>query len=510
MTFGDVNVTMDPSRFRIETSSTSEILNIVIKRYQDLVLFPYGRGGHVADNHLVLTLTVASDNEDLQLGVSENYTLSIDGSSNIAVTADTVYGAMRALETFSQLISYNETADAYSINFTPIMINDFPRFQWRGLMIDPARHYLPKTMIMHILDSMSWSKLNVLHIHLTDGESFTPQSLTFPNLTTEGAFNPLAIYSVEDLEEIVAYGKMVGVRVQAEIDVPGHSMAWTKAFPDIITVCPDYDSDTDHVPFSPASEQTIPIIDGVFNDMIKIFDSNTFHTGGDEVVLDCWGEDPKVIAWMAQNNYTTVQTQQYFTDHFTKTLAAANKTMVIWNDAYANGVTLDPSTIIQVWDSSTLMQDIVDSGFRAIASFDYYLNLMAPSGNSNYYEWIDTYQGMYHSDPQANITTNEHLVIGGETPIWGEQVDIGSIDAFIWPRAIAIAERLWSDREVTYIPTSMTRFTDFICRISARGTAASPIEPDWCLATLMYDQIDFFNPIQRLTTQQIRSILGKQ
>eukprot|EP01133_Synstelium_polycarpum_P004110 gene4110-4799_t len=509
MTFGEVNVTMDPSRFRIETSSSSEILNIVIKRYQDLVLFPYGRGGHVADNHLVLTVTVASDNEDLQLGVSENYTLSIDGSSNLAITADTVYGAMRALETFSQLITYSETADAYSINFTPIMIEDFPRFAYRGVLLDLARHFIPTSFILHVLDSLSWSKMNVLHLHFTDGESFPIQSLTFPNLTADGAYNVRAIYTHEDLQEMVAYGKLLGINVIPEIDVPAHSLVWTNAFPDMATICPNHDSDTDNVPLSPASEQTLPVIDGIFNEMFGLFDSLLFHTGGDEIVLDCWSEDPKVSAWMTAHNFTTVQTEQYLQDHFTQTLAAANRTMVVWNDGFSNGVKYDPSTIIEVWDSYTLMQDIVDAGYRAIDSFDYYLNDMTPT-DQYYYEWIDTWQGMYHADPQGNITSNEHLVIGGEAPIWGEQVDVGSTDAFIWPRAIGVAERLWSSREVTYIPTALTRFGEFICRISARGTSSGPMFPDFCLATFMYDQIDFNNPIQRLTPHQIRSVLGKQ
>eukprot|EP01133_Synstelium_polycarpum_P018605 gene18605-22264_t len=507
--FGTVNMTIDPSKFRIETTSSSEILNIVIKRYQELVLFTFGKGSHVADNHMTLTVSVASDSEDLVLGVSENYTLSVDGEQ-LEIAADTVFGAVRALETFSQLISYGEMTDIYTINYAPVVIKDYPRFPWRGLMIDAASHYLPASFIMHILDSMSWVKFNVLHIHFTSGDSFTVESATFPNITTDGAFNPVAVYSSDDIEEIIAYGKVLGIRIIPEFDVPGHSLSWTKAFPDTLTNCPGIANPL-YAPFSPASESTLPVIDGVFNDMFKIFDSQHFHVGGDEVVLRCWANDHKVLAWMNSHNYTTLQTEQYFIDHISETLDTAGRTMIAWNDLFSNGMEMDPSTIIQVWDSAELTNKIVSAGYQAITSYNYYLNLQVPVG-IEYYEFVDTWQGMYQniSDPHFNITNNQHLVLGGEGLIWGNKVDISNVDGFLWPRAIGLAERFWSDRNVDDISNALTRFGEHICRISARGTASGPLFPDWCASTFFFQTIDFMNPIQRLSTQQIHSILGKQ
>eukprot|EP01133_Synstelium_polycarpum_P004107 gene4107-4794_t len=509
MTFGNVNLTIDPTKFAIETASSSPVLAIAIKRYQEILLFPFGLGT-LNDAIYTLQVTVASDNEDLQLGVSENYTLSVTETS-MTISADTIYGAMRALETFSQLVTYSDADNTYSINFTPVVVNDFPRFPWRGLLIDTGRHFQPASYIMHLIESLAYSKLNTLHWHVTDAPSFAAQSLTFPNMTLGSWDQTTAVYSVEDMEAIVSYGKSWGIRVVPEFDTPAHSFSWGAAFPEIITQCPQDLWDSSMIPLSPATEKSFEVIEGVYGDMTNIFFDNHFHAGGDETDLNCWNTDPTVAAWMKEQGYSTVDTESYIMGRVTDILNKLNRTKVIWNDPYTNGDTLDKDTIIEVWTSPGVLQDVVNDGFRAINSYFWYLNDMIPIPGDTYYEWQNTWIGFYQSDPLVGVTTNQHLVLGGEACIWGEQADHRSVDVRVWPRAVGIAERFWSAANVNDTQNALTRIADFSCHMSMRGVQSGPLFPNFCLGELgYYDDMDFDAPIDPLSRKQVLSILGKQ
>ena len=151
--------------------------------------------------------------------------------------ADDVIGAIRGLHTFSQLIQAipGEKLShpwTYHISDVPLSIHDIPKFHWKGLMIDTARHYSSISELESILDAMEWSKLNMFHWHITDNESFPFTSKNRPKLNN-GAFSDNAIYSYEDIQHIIDYGMDRGIEVIPEIDIPSHVASWSKGITDI-------------------------------------------------------------------------------------------------------------------------------------------------------------------------------------------------------------------------------------------------------------------------------------
>eukprot|EP01133_Synstelium_polycarpum_P001361 gene1361-1560_t len=458
ITSGTTTIQLNAATFKIATSSTSQVLAVAIARYQKL-FFTFGVGAKTTKPASTLNLVIASSSEDLQMGVDESYTLAVSATGSLTITSNTIYGAMRGLETFSQLISYNQAANTYSIPFAPIQITDFPRFEWRGLMIDTGRHFMPVTTVLHTVEACAYNKLNVLHWHIVDGQSFPATIASYPNMT--------------DGEEVVAYGKTFGVRVVPEIDIPGHSTSWGIAFPSIMSSCPDHYILTDN-PLSPANDLTYTVVNTVLSDLAEIFIDDTLHTCANELYYDCWQEDPIISEWMNQNGINATGAEQYFEDKLDGILENIQKTKVVWNDPFSNGIHLKNGTIVQVWDSTTLMQQIVNAGLRAIASFDYYLDKQVPVSGSTHYEFVDTWQDFYNSDPLAGLTANQDMVIGGEACMWGEQVDQRNFDVRVWPRTLGVSERLWSNETVTSVDDAIPR------------------------------------PMERLTRAQVKSILGKQ
>ncbi|EFA78559.1 hypothetical protein PPL_09211 [Heterostelium album PN500] len=508
-TFGSGVIRLNTGFFDIAANIESDLLNNAILRYQKL-FFPFGVGYPTNNPIATLNIKVSSDSEILQLYVSENYTISVEmvgQSPQLEIIADTIFGAMRALETFSQLISYDAQSQSYSIPFVPIYIDDFPRFPWRGLQIDTGRHFIPTSFLMHIIESCAYSKLNTLHWHVSDGESFPAESKSLPNITL-GAFGPLAIYTIADMEEIVAYGLSWGVRVLPEFDVPAHSFSWSTAFPGIMANCPG-DSDLDGWPLSPALPEAYDLISKIYTDMSEIFIDKYFHSGGDELPYACWDNDPVIANWMTQNNFSTTQAEQYFEDQITNILDGLQKTKVIWHDPFANGCEVRKDTVLQVWDNAQMAQQVVNAGIRAIVSYDWYLDMQIPVPGHTHYEYEDTWLDFYAADPLMGVTTNTELVIGGESCMWGEQVDHRNFDVRVWPRTIAIAERLWSNENVTDTNKALTRFDPFSCHISNRGINSGPLYPDYCLLTSDFSQYSH-QPRFKLTKEQIKNIYNSQ
>jgi hexosaminidase len=239
--------------FTFSSKSVSEVLSFNIQYYR-AILFARNTATTAAtttqpQSSLLSTLQIhivqRTTPQDVPfLGMDESYVLKVQ-APNATLTAPTVWGAVRGLETFVQLFRMN--GDKVSIlgggmegGFT---IKDAPRFPWRGLMLDPARHFIPVHAINATLDAMAQNKLNTLHLHLTDGEAFavnTEQWKDFTLLSVKGAFAPQVSYTKDDLRSIVAHARLRGIRVIPEFDLPAHMTSWAQGYPSLITDCPSY------------------------------------------------------------------------------------------------------------------------------------------------------------------------------------------------------------------------------------------------------------------------------
>lgn len=479
-------VGVNPTSLTITTNSTSEILERSINRYVKNLIFPMGTGDNSPEPVIFtqLMVNVASDDEDLQLGVDESYSLSIgSGATSGTLTAQTIYGAMRGLETFSQLVDWSDNTTSYAINCLPTTITDTPRFAWRGLLMDTARHYLHPSTIYRTIDALSYSKFNTLHWHAVDAESFPVVSDTYPLLSEKGSYAPTAIYSHALIESVVAYAKERGIRVVPEFDMPGHAYSWGLGYPELTVSCPNYAANINNIPLNPTLNSTYTMLNAFIPEMAALFTDDCFHIGGDEVVFGCWDENEEVSQWMQERGYDAVDTLQYFENMVYPIVSGANKNAVVWEDLFDDGVTVPIDYIVEVWSDQSTLQSLVEAGYQSITAYGYYLNNQEPVPGETTSQWIDTWQLMYAFDPlEGTSFTSEQLelVLGGEAAMWGEQVDSTNYDSRVWPRACAVSERLWSPEDVTDVDDATTRLVEHRCRIARRGVGAGPIEPDYC------------------------------
>jgi len=450
-THGATTVTVNPS-LSFQPTSKSAILLKAISRYNDLIFTERSAVSSEQGALSSLVIDVSSEDDTLQLETDESYTLEIGSNttSSATLSAKTVYGAMRGLETFSQLVQYNHDTNSYEIQNAPWTIFDKPRFQHRGILMDTARHYLPEQTIKALIDSLSYAKLNVLHWHAVDAQSFPIECKKFPKLW-EGSWTKKERYTQEQLARIVQYAKERGVRVMVEFDGPAHAFSWGVGYPSLLpanyaqsltceNVCPISPCD---VPLDPSNELTFSVLEALHYEMTGgsaeqgIFTDNFYHLGGDEVQTGCWDESQQIRDFMRGNNFTSYeQLYMYFVKRVQDTVRKYGRTPVHWEEVFNHfGTKLPKDTIIHIWLDHKTLAKVVSAGYRGILSnFDvWYLDHLKV-------DWTK----FYLNDPFQNIasTAQQNLVLGGEVCMWGETVDPSAIFTKIWPRAAAFAERV--------------------------------------------------------------------
>ncbi|XVF23795.1 hypothetical protein REPUB_Repub13aG0070000 [Reevesia pubescens] len=481
-TSGNETLTVDPTLslsvlgkggdLKILREGFERYKKIIFKHVSGVSIFEKLRGIRSVYDISELRIIVNSDSEELQLGVDESYTLFVaknDGKSIVGeatIEANTVYGALRGLETFSQLCAFDYGTKSVQVYKAPWFIKDKPRFAYRGLLLDTSRHYLPIDVIKQIIESMSYAKLNVLHWHIIDEQSFPLEVPSYPNLW-KGAYTKWERYTVEDAIEIVSFAKMRGIHVMAEVDVPGHAESWGVGYPDI------WPSSSCREPLDVSKNFTFDLISGILSDIRKIFPFELFHLGGDEVNTDCWTSTPHVKQWLDDRNMTAKGAYQYFVLKAQEMAISKNWTPVNWEETFnAFASNLNPRTVVHNWLGPGVCPKAVTKGFRCIFS----------NQGVWYLDHLDVpWDQVYNAEPLEGINnvSEQNLVLGGEVCMWGETADTSNVQQTIWPRAAAAAERLWSKREAgsarNITLTVLPRFHYFRCLLNRRGVQAAPV-----------------------------------
>jgi hexosaminidase len=377
--------------------------------------------------------TIPSVNEN------ESYSLEIK-DKQARLVAPTVVGALRGLETFLQLLQGDR--DGYYL--PAIEIRDQPRFPWRGLLIDVARHYEPMEVLKRNLDAMAAVKLNVFHWHLTEDQGFRVESKKFPKLHTLGSDG--LFYTQEQVREIVAYAQYRGIRVMPEFDIPGHSTSWLVAYPELGSAPGPYQIERGAGIFEPAldptREQTYKFLDGFLGEMAALFPDEYMHIGGDENEGKQWDRNPQIQVFMKEKSLKDNHAlQAYFNQRLLKILQKHHKKMIGWDEILHPDLPKD--AVIQSWRGPSSLAEAAKKGYNGILSAGYYIDLIFPASQH------------YLPDPvpaDSTLTADEAKhILGGEATMWGEWVSPETIDSRIWPRTAAIAERLWSPRSVNEI-----------------------------------------------------------
>jgi hexosaminidase len=370
------------------------------------------------------------------LGEDESYTLIISGSG-VKLDAITDIGAMRGLETMLQLLSADETG----YYFPEIKIEDKPRFKWRGIMIDAARHFMPVDVIKRNIDALAAVKMNVLHLHLSDNQGVRVESKLFPKLqqfASDGDY-----YTQEQIKDIVAYAGARGIRVYPEFDIPWHSTAWFAAYPELGSAQGPVKIERgwgvfDPV-FNPTIEATYKFFEGFFGEMSALFPDEYFHIGGDEGTKKEWSANQSIQDFMKKNNIPDIQAMHnYFNVKILNILTGLNKKMIGWDEILQPG--MPTNIVIQSWRGQKSLIESAKNGYMGILSSGYYIDL------------IQSAEFHYMNDPLPDTVklSNEEKerILGGEATMWAELVTPENVDSRIWPRTMAIAERFWSPSSV--------------------------------------------------------------
>ena len=399
----------------------------------------------------------------LQFGEEESYTLEVS-SAQILLRAPTDLGALRGLETLLQLLA----ADRQGFYFPNLKISDAPRFPWRGLMIDACRHFMPVEVIKRNLDAIAAVKMNVLHWHLSEDQGFRVESKTYPKLHELGSDG--LYYTQAQIKDIIAYAAARGIRVIPEFDVPGHATSWLVAYPELGSAPGPYTIERDwgifYPALNPAKEFTYQFLDTFFGEMAALFPDPYFHIGGDELehgdyhVAKHWNENAEIQAFKKKHNLKdNAALQAYFNSRVLKILAKHGKIMVGWDEIFHES--MPKNIVIHSWRGRESMVKAAQLGYQSILSNGYYIDL------------IQATDFHYANDPLPADTPltpeQQKKILGGEATMWSEMVSPETIDSRIWPRTAAIAERLWSPREVNDVEDMYRRLEKISGQLEEHG-----------------------------------------
>jgi hexosaminidase len=353
-------------------------------------------------------------------------------------------------------------------------VSDKPRFEYRGFLLDTARHYYPLTVILQHLDAMAYAKLNVLHWHIVDDTSFPYQSTTFPEMSATGAFSPKHVYTHADINRVQDYAYLRGIRVIPEFDVPGHvTKGYLALKPQIVTDCYNYKYKTG--PLNPTINATYEFLDKFYDELKTVWRDNYFHIGGDEVIKKCWASNPDVMAWLKAHPEVgdLDGLQNYFIVKLLDMLKQKGLSYMVWQEVFDSGAKLKPETVVEVWLPETwkkTMAKVVKGGNRVVLAAPFYLNLISYG-----LDWHTYYNTEPTDFPGGAAAEANGLVSGVEATMWSEYVDATNFISRSWARTAAVAERAWSAATVTDINDASRRMHQWRCKALVRNIDAEPI-----------------------------------
>jgi hexosaminidase len=422
------------------------------------LFFKQGNIGNTDTSRHATLLIQVQQPAQLQLYEDESYQLQIS-DTQIRITAPNDLGALHAMETLLQILS----VDAQGYYFPGVMITDTPRFAWRGLLLDVCLHWMPMDVIKRTLDGMAAAKLNVFHFHFSEDQAFRVESKVYPLLTQLGAEGNF--FTQDEVKEIIAYASDRGIRVIPEIDVPGHATAMIKAYPALASIPRQYELQRYYGVFDPTldvtKEYTYQFLDTLFGEMAALFPDAYFHIGGDENTGKDWENSPSILAYMQQHGIANSHDlQTSFNSRLLPILTKYHKKVMGWDEILQPGVPKD--IVIQSWRGGDPFYASIKQGYTALLSTGYYIDLIQPT---DYHYLVDL-------APDSILLSDEERkrILGGEATMWTEHTTAETVDSRIWPRTAAIAERLWSPKEIRDVNDMYRRLDIISLRLEELGS----------------------------------------
>ncbi len=435
----------------------------------------------------------------------ESYTLEV-ADSGVSISASARAGVYYGAMTFAQLLSSERFKNNKKVNnsvtqLDGLHIEDYPRYQWRGLMLDPARHFLPVDNVKKVIDQMGQLKFNTLHLHLSDDQGWRLEIKRYPRLTEVGAWRtPPAtgsladnakkyggFYTQDDIRDIVSYAAQRHITIVPELDMPGHAQAAVAAYPHIIGVNsdapksrPDVSHDWGINPYLFSTrKESMDFIKHVLDEVIELFPGNYVHLGGDEAVKDQWEASPAIQAQMkALGIASEKEMQSWFMSELGEYLHARGKRMLGWDEILDGGV---PATAtVMSWrgtagaiTAARLGHDVVVSPAPVL----YLDNLQSRRGDEPAGRLaITTLSSVYKFEitPHVLNTEQQRHILGAQANLWSEYLlSPWYVERAAFPRAGAVAEILWTKSSDLSWASFLARTADQMERYRRQSIAAA-------------------------------------
>ncbi|KXN74561.1 glycoside hydrolase family 20 protein, partial [Conidiobolus coronatus NRRL 28638] len=355
--------------------------------------------------------------------------------------------------------------------------------------------------IKRVIDAMSYNKLNVLHWHILDSNDFNFKSKSHPKLwKSMKVVEEEELYTYEIIKELVEYGLDRAVRIIPEVEAPGHSYSIGKAYPDLGTSLNEddwrfYGPGPPSGQLDPTNPKSSQIVKDLIDEFAQLFPDNYIHLSGDEINNNSWDSSESIRKYMKRYNVTFDDLFKNFNYQMQIQAKKNNRSIIVWQEALLkHSCKLPPDALVQVWLGASDAKKIIELGHNVLASSNqhWYLDCGHGTEIGNYptgKSWCDPYkhwQIVYSYDLAANLTAEQaKKVKGGEVAAWGEQIDEQVIEKFLWPRASAASEVLWTgNRDGDKIRSTkhvLPRLNDWRFRMVGRGIGAEPLQPLWCV-----------------------------
>ena len=444
-------------------------------------------------NYIVFVLNKSLDPEAYVLEVLED---------KITVEAASKLGFSHAQQTLKQVIGKEYfTSSSQEFTIPLVRIEDKPRYQWRGVMLDVSRHFFDKSYFLKTIDRLAFLKMNTLHLHLVDDQGWRMEIKQYPRLTAVGGYrvdqeekhwnartpnSPTdkatfgGFYTQEELKEVVAYAAKYGMQVIPEIEMPAHVMSAIAAYPEL--ACFDQEIGVPSGGVWPITdiycagkESTFEFLENVLTEVMTVFPSKYIHIGGDEATKTNWAKCPHCRKRIAEEELQDVaELQSYFIKRIETFLDSKGKTLIGWDEILEGG--LAPKATVMSWRG-------IQGGWEA--SKEGHDVIMTPESHV----YLNFYQGDQDREPQAfggytplekvygfdpvvdsmSVEQKKH-VLGAQGNLWSEYIETKAISEYmLYPRLVALSEALWSSGKQKNYVAFTSRLVPLLESLDAMG-----------------------------------------
>ncbi len=432
--------------------------------------------------NVILLSTIS---QEKRLG-AEGYRMQVD-RDKVLITANDIDGVFYGVQTLFQLFEIQHLEDgSKSLVIPAIRIWDEPRFPYRGMHLDVARHFFDVDFVKRYLDIMAYYKFNTFHWHLTEDQGWRIEIKKYPKLTELGAWRTEkdgsrygGFYTQEEIKEVVAYAKKLHITIIPEIEMPGHSRAALAAYPELSCT-----GDLQEVPnhwgvfkdiYCAGNDKTFEFIEDVLDEVIELFPGSYIHIGGDEAPKDRWEECAKCQARMQKEGLENEhELQSYFIKRIDKYLTSKGKKLMGWDEILEGG--LAKNATVMSWRGMDGGIAAARQGNQVVMTpsthcyFDHYQadRDFEPKAIGGYTSLKKVYE--FEPVPEDLFTEQKELILGAQGNVWTEYMHTtDQVEYMILPRMLALSEVLWGKKDAENWSAFLERLQDHFSLFEKKG-----------------------------------------